>query len=74
MLLYILAIKLYENVFQVHAFLLEVSETSPTFEVLGLFTLTKQVIISVYTFIWLFQINGLGDDGLFVSFSWLERR
>ena len=51
MLLYILAIKLYENVFQVHAFLLEVSETSPTFEVLGLFTLTKQVIISVHTFI-----------------------
>ena len=35
------------DAYQVHAFLLEVSETSPTYEVLGLFTLTKQVIISV---------------------------
>ncbi len=35
-----------------HAFLLEVSETSPSYEVLGLFTLTKQVIVSV-----LFQIG-----------------
>ncbi|KAK4014955.1 hypothetical protein OUZ56_027467 [Daphnia magna] len=32
---------------EVHTFLLEVSETSPTFGVLGMFTLTKHIIISL---------------------------
>ena len=34
---------------KVHAFILEVSETCPSYELYGLFTLTKNVIVSVST-------------------------